>query len=490
MAAARRLALRCVAGTVGSCNVERKGGGDSCTFSVHEACSTSAITHRHHHCLLLSSGSQIRHTARRIAPYSPSHSYLHCPLASILRFFLPPSRLNSPFDPAVADMATFRVPQHPDNANVPSRTRAPAAAYDSTPAASRRPSISGDPGTASNGATAVTHPSAGTGDVSKPAVPAAAAATAGGAAAPGSALAPASKTTVVNTRPRRKRGWSRGKKICCALCLLFTAAIITVGVLIAFLVRTPDVSLNSAKVACANNDYARCITEEVDVLVYLDVDNPNIIGATINAEFGLYSEDGTYLGPGTVPDSYVDDRGVTTVTAYFTLTSAKAYPIIQQLFVEQRDVKLRAVGTVYIHVGALRPSITFEESFVIPKQDIGDVVSGLLDGVTLPSPGDVVGSIGDQIGGQIGDQIGDAIGNINLPFGTRHKAVTLARMSQLKPVNPARFRHVMLTIGEPGSEQRRQWERRHAVHQQRVSGPGRLRALIRRHNFALPPQHN
>src|SRR5690242_11443219 len=151
-------------------------------------------------------------------------------------------------------MATYRVPEHAAGhtahpISAPSVTSAPGGApgTDSMPGSRR--------GSASTGGAGGVEMQQQPGQYMQPKVDKPIAA---------SAAVPATNT-VVRQRAQEKKGWSRGKKICCGLLLLFIAAIITMGVLIAFLVRVPDVEYAGARVICLNNDYIRCATEEVQI---------------------------------------------------------------------------------------------------------------------------------------------------------------------------------------------------------------------------------
>lgn len=218
------------------------------------------------------------------------------------------------------------------------------------------------------------------------------------------------KTTYAERHPEEvKQGWSRGRKICCGLLLLFIAILITLGVLIAFMVRMPSVDYKDYKIICANNDYLTCARDKFQVLVYLEVDNPNILGATINADLALYWE-GEFVGPGVIEDTDVAKRGQTELQALFTITSEKGLQIAQALVQPpQRPVVLDVKGTVYVHVGLLRPSGQFEDQFTIEPPNLSDLISGAIGGAEIPSAGDVTGAITDQIPPDVGQTIVDAI---------------------------------------------------------------------------------
>lgn len=310
-------------------------------------------------------------------------------------------------------MATYRVPPaggfpntHTHAAAAPvSVTRGPGGAAD--PPGTRRPSVSND-----SPPVATTGTGTGTGATNGM--------TNGMAGKPGNvAMAPlgasAAQPTVVKTtyaerHPEEvKQGWSRGRKICCGLLLLFIAILITLGVLIAFMVRMPSVDYKDYKIICANNDFLRCARDRFQVLVFLEVDNPNILGATINADLALYWE-GEFVGPGVIEDTSVAKRGQTELQALFNITSAKGLQIAEALVVPpQRPVVLDVKGTVYVHVGLLRPSGQFEDRFTINPPNLSDLVNGAISGAEIPSTGDVADAITDQIPPDAGQTIVDAI---------------------------------------------------------------------------------
>lgn len=289
-----------------------------------------------------------------------------------------------------------------------------------------------------------------------------------------------------------EKGWSTGRKICCALMLLLLAAIITVAVLIAFLVRTPTVDYVSATPYCAAGtslqNYYDCVRTYVQVKVLLTVNNPNIIGATVNADLGLFKEDGTFLGPGTIEDTDVGARGSTEVTANFNITSDRGYDILVALYLPpNRDVNVHVEGSVYIHVGLLRPSISISQDFTIPAQNLGTAVGGLIGpgatetigsvigtgGDVIDTAGGVAGTVGD-VAGTVGDVTGDpgnVAGSIGGVAGTVDDALggaggiadglagAIGRNGRnAKSINPRHFAHALTFVGAPQSSQREEYD--------------------------------
>jgi len=342
------------------------------------------------------------------------------------------------------------------------------------------------------------------------------------------------KRTYLERHPEEKKGWSRGKKICCGLLLLFLAILITLGVLIAFMVRVPSIEYKRAQFICPGGNYLTCAQEQVQALVFLEVDNPNILGATINADLALYNDPalgGQYLGPGSVGDTHVGKRGQTELQALFNITSSETYGLLQRLFIDRREVILQVKGTVYVHVGLLRPSVQFEEKFTVPPQDISSTIGDALDGIDIPSIGDVIGSLdapsSGDVTGAIVDQIPDdapaqVVGAIpgvpsvitdNLPniraadgavantpqaanaaagtivhttrateaappkalaststSRTRHPALRVASSGAPHPpaLNARAIRAALAVVGPPGSPQREQFEREEKTRRRRT----------------------
>ena len=256
--------------------------------------------------------------------------------------------------------------------------------------------------------------------------PLAGAAAAGGAAAAASKAALPSKSPPVPTTGSRKqtylqrhpeeerKGWSRGRKICCGLVILFAAILITIGVLIAFMVRVPSVDYKRSQILCENNNYLKCAQETIQIRVWLEVNNPNILGATINAELGLYKQDGTFLGPGAIDDVMISKRTVTEVTALFNITSNRGYDIVTALFIPPtHSVDLNVKGTVFVHVGLLRPSVQISQTFTVPPQDIVGLAGGIVGGLGgVPSTGAVVGAVGGAVAGAAPAAVNAGLGAI------------------------------------------------------------------------------
>lgn len=257
--------------------------------------------------------------------------------------------------------------------------------------------------------------------------------------APGAAPSGAKRQILMKrvTEPRyvtsHRKGWSIGRKICCGLMLFLLAALITVGVLIAFLVRTPTVQYRSAVPYCAEGtslaSYYSCVRTYVQIRVLLTIDNPNIIGATVNADLGLFKEDGTFLGPGTIGDTAVGARGQTDVVANFNITSDRGFDILKAIFIPPTyDVTVHVDGSVFIHVGLLRPSIGISEDFVVPKQSLGSI--GSLVNSQLPVGGatDILDSISGRSGGRQLDAaspqqlFSQAIATVGAPTSDQRKA--------------------------------------------------------------------
>ena len=297
------------------------------------------------------------------------------------------------------------------------------------------------------------------------------------------------------TEPRyvtEEKGWSTGRKICCALMIILLAIVITVAVLIAFLVRTPSVDYDSATPYCAEGtsiqNYYDCVRSYVQIKVLLTVNNPNIIGATVNADLALFDENGTLLGPGTIADTDVGATGSTDVIANFNITSDRGYSTLVALYIPPtRDVKVHVEGSVYIHVGLLRPSISISEDFTIPAQNIGTAVGGLIGpgttqtvGSIVNTGGDVVGTVGSVAGGvggvagTVGDVTGDpgnvagtvgsAAGSVGSAAGSAGSVVSgitgaLGLNSRnAQSVNPRHFAHALTFVGAPQSPQRKEFD--------------------------------
>jgi biopolymer transport protein ExbD len=164
------------------------------------------------------------------------------------------------------------------------------------------------------------------------------------------------------------KGWSKKKKICCGCCLFFLAILITIGVLIAFLVRAPSITFDKTEIICPNNDIATCASKSVLVRVTLQVDNPNIIGVTVNADLELYNDDRTTdYGPGVIDETTISKQATTPLIATFTVTSSKGAPLLAGIYGPGPAPKVRVDGTIYFHLGALKPSYHFSESFTVPK---------------------------------------------------------------------------------------------------------------------------
>jgi hypothetical protein len=314
----------------------------------------------------------------------------------------------------------------------------------------------------------------------------------------GAAAAAPAKRQILMKRVKEPRyvtedkGWSTGRKVCCALMVLLLAILITVGVLIAFLVRTPTVDYDSATPYCAAGtslqNYYDCVRTYVQVKVLLTVNNPNIIGATVNADLGLFKEDGTFLGPGTIDDTDVASRGSTDVIANFNITSDRGYDILVALYLPpNRDVNVHVEGSVYVHVGLLRPSITISQDFTIPAQNLGNAVGGLVGpgtvdtiGGVVSTGGDVIGTVGGVAGtvgsvaGTVGDVTGDpgnVIGTIGGGAGAVNGALGDAggvasgiagalgkEGTQAKSINPRHFAHALKFVGAPQSSQRAEYD--------------------------------
>jgi len=218
-----------------------------------------------------------------------------------------------------------------------------------------------------------------------------------------------------------KRKWSRKKKTCCCVCTTLLVIIIILACVIPFLVQIPTVSYKSHQITCPGNNVQRCVTEMIFVLVVLEVDNPNIIGATIDADLGLFQQGGTFMGPGRIDDVHVQDSAITPINARFNVSAQRAPAVIADLFLPPaHDVPMYVEGTVYVHVGLLRPSFTIHENFVIPAQSLSDLQS------MLPPTDKIIGAIGDAIGGQLPDvNLPDvSVPDINLPFSIQPKQTT------------------------------------------------------------------
>lgn len=329
-------------------------------------------------------------------------------------------------------MATYRVPQHAHQPGGAADTEGDAVHWHD-PASVTQPG--GDAAAQRNSLSSTNQPSAptaaqaaapGSSTEMAPLAAAGTGATAGGAAAAASQkgalpvrmpqksaagvpTTASQKQTYLQRHPEEERkGWSRGRKICCCLTILFAAILITLGVLIAFMVRVPSVEYKRSEILCANNNYLQCAQETIQIRVWLEVDNPNILGATINADLGLYKQDGTFLGPGTVEDTAIGKRTVTEVIALFNITSNRGYDIVTAIFIPPtRSVDLTVKGTVYVHVGLLRPSVQVEETFTVPPQDILGLAGGLIE--QLPSTGEAIDAAQDAAADAAADAAPDVI---------------------------------------------------------------------------------
>jgi len=177
-----------------------------------------------------------------------------------------------------------------------------------------------------------------------------------------------------------RQGHSACAKFCCCLVFFLFLGIVTVAALIAFLVRVPTVDYKSSTFSCPSGDPIVCATSTVQVDVILLVNNPNIIGATINAKLGLNedaAQGGDFLGPGTIGDTHVGSRGKTELHALFTLDSLAGKDVLKTLFIDRRAVTLHLKGTVFFHLGALRPSHGFSTSFVVQPPDLSSLPGSL-----------------------------------------------------------------------------------------------------------------
>lgn len=162
-----------------------------------------------------------------------------------------------------------------------------------------------------------------------------------------------------------RRGWSPCGKLCCCLILTLIAAIITIGVLIYFLVRTPSVSVDHTQLLCPNQSV--CVNAALDSFipftVFLKVDNPNIIGADISAPIQIYdTDDITLLATGEMPQQYVAANGVTIVQADFTAqvtpqNQAGLKRVLTSLYVNKQEYQIVIHADVTVTLGALHPSI-------------------------------------------------------------------------------------------------------------------------------------
>lgn len=158
----------------------------------------------------------------------------------------------------------------------------------------------------------------------------------------------------------------RRSPVCCVLILLILAVVVATAVIIAFLVQKPSVDYDRFDVVCADNNYIKCANEGVQLFVYLQVKNPNIIGAGINAELELLREDGTLVGPGVVEDVHISARSTTNITALFQVTALKGVDILTSLYLPPRKaVQLRVNGKVFVHLGALKPSFDVGQDITI-----------------------------------------------------------------------------------------------------------------------------
>jgi hypothetical protein len=326
----------------------------------------------------------------------------------------------------------------------------------STNADSRRNSLSENPGAAPDASAPPMSDAAGAaavqGEAFKPVVP-------DGDSETGKTVAfnePA-HATYTGHDVKKKRGWSRGKKICCCICLLFTAVLITMAVLIAFMVRTPTIDYDSVQIICANNAYLTCAQNTVQILVTLNVNNPNILGATINARLGLYKTDGTYLGPGTVDDTYVAKNSVTKAQALFTVTSGKGYDVLVALYVPPtHSVDVVVKGTVYVHVGLLRPSMQFEKTVTIPPQSATGLLGSL--GGSIPSVPSIpsipsIPSVGLYVVPAEDTAATDAPLQSSSSFSTPANPLRLS--TRASAVDPALFAKALVAVGPPHSARRK-----------------------------------
>jgi hypothetical protein len=302
-----------------------------------------------------------------------------------------------------------------------------------------------------------------------------------------------------------KGHWSRRKKIACGVCLFFLAALITVGVLIAFLVRTPTISYSSLDVVCPNNDYLRCAQDFVGLRVHLSVNNPNIIGATVNADLNLYKTNKQLLGPGYVADTDVGARSTTELIAVFNITSSQAYDVLYTLFVLEQPYNVIVEGRVFVHVGALRPSGTFSQTITIPAQSRSATLQSLGDALSGVDPTDAAGAVvgaagsvgipADTIAGAVGGTTGigeiisnggiggSTIGGVTVPSSVGGVTIPhfYREMADAPTVSSAKFAQALLTIGFPRSEQRK----RYVVQVRRKAASKLLQTKLAKHHSIL-----
>jgi len=167
-----------------------------------------------------------------------------------------------------------------------------------------------------------------------------------------------------------------GKLFSCVICAVVIVIIVAFAILIPFMVRTPDVDVESVNFGCDSFDSCtRAVgNAAVPVSVTIDVDNPNILSADVESDdIKVFTrDDNTQICTGTLNSTHISSRGHTTIVPQLSCpVSTKLTSVFRSLFIDNQPVDLHVTAYTKIDLGALDFHRDIDEDYTMPAQGSG-----------------------------------------------------------------------------------------------------------------------
>ena len=157
-------------------------------------------------------------------------------------------------------------------------------------------------------------------------------------------------------------------------CLVTTAVLVTVGVIIAFLVQTPSASVSSVSFNCGGSAAACAAAASLtgfNGLIVVTVHNPNLLSADVSSD-ALTIQDASnsqQIGNASFSSVHVGSRGDTDISISVSFPKGgETVLLVQTVYANQQSFPVVVQGPLSISLGALSPTYNLNKDYTIPPQ--------------------------------------------------------------------------------------------------------------------------